>query len=593
MAESASHKTAFDHFQAGRFEAARALLTRLVAREPDNLSLRAALTATLHELGQFAAAEFHARHAYRAAPDDFGALFNLARVLMPLGRAREAQELLKEALEIDPRGTVARAQLINLHLTFEENKEAIEQCKLGMEHDPRDLSIGLLLASAYRKLGKTAEAREVFTRLRWEHGDNPEVWAATASFLNYDPQATPEEVTAAHRQYGLLVAQHAERVRFEHPVRDDPARPLRIGLVSHDFHAHSVSFFVEPFLRHADRANFAYTLYHTSTRSDIVTDRLKALADRFRSMPQGSSPVVAQRVYDDKIDILIDLSGITMGHRLHAMQLRPAPVQFTYIGYPATTGIPNIDYRIVDSLTDPPGAESFATERLLRLDPCFLCCVPAIHRSDVVPPDWKPPPPDHNPPDRVLFGSFNAAMKLNDPQLTTWARLLRTVPGSRLLIKAAGLEGTERASDILQLFEREGVDRGRVEMRGWAASGADHLGMYQRVDVALDTYPYNGTTTTCEALAMGTPVVTLAGRLHAGRVGVSLLTNAGRPEWIARDEDEYVSIAAALAGDREKRVALRDETSAKFLASAICDGPGHARRLEAAFREAWRRRCGE
>jgi predicted O-linked N-acetylglucosamine transferase (SPINDLY family) len=265
------------------------------------------------------------------------------------------------------------------------------------------------------------------------------------------------------------------------------------------------------------------------------------------------------------------------------LRLRPAPVQMTYIGYPNTTGLADADYRIVDSVTDPAGAEAFVTEKLLRLDPCFLCYLP---------PEGAPEPTTQRASESgVVFGSFNALFKIDDATLELWAQVLRAVPESTLLLKYFGLESAGVREDLLGRFRAAGVDGARIVLDGPGTSAREMMGAYARMDIALDTYPYHGTTTTCEALLMGVPVVTLQGRVCAARVGGSLLGAVGLSELVAEAPEEYVRIAARLAGDvgalARGRAALRE----RVLASPLCDIPGAAARLGHALRECWRAAC--
>jgi predicted O-linked N-acetylglucosamine transferase (SPINDLY family) len=256
----------------------------------------------------------------------------------------------------------------------------------------------------------------------------------------------------------------------------------------------------------------------------------------------------------------------------------------TYLGYPSTTAIPNFGWRFVDAITDPPGAEDSATERLVRLDKSFLC-----YRPPADAPEPSQGPAASGQP--ITFGSFNAPMKIGTGTLDAWARVLREVPGSRLLLKGRPFGDAGVRRRVQDELAGRGIDAQRIEFALWTPTIRDHLACYSRVDVALDTFPYNGTTTTCEALWMGVPVVTLEGRMHAGRVGASLLTAVGKPELIARTTDEYVALAARLARDPGRLASLRFSLREKMATSPLRDETGHAARFEAALRSAWREWC--
>ena len=294
---------------------------------------------------------------------------------------------------------------------------------------------------------------------------------------------------------------------------------------------------------------------------------------------------LADIIRGDGKDILVDLAGHTSGNRLLVFARRPAPVQVTFLGYCDTTGMNAMDYRLTDSHADPPGTtEHLHAERVVRLPEtawCFLPCDPS--------PPVEPPP--------VLglgsatFGCFNVRRKITDEALTVWSRLLGEVPGSRLLLKSLGFCDTSVRHRVRATLASTGIAAERIELIGWVPTLAEHLALYRRVDIALDTFPYNGTTTTCEALWMGVPVVTLAGQAHASRVGVSLLTNAGLPELIAADADNYIRIASRLAADVSRLAALRAGLRGRMAASPLVDAPRFARNVEHAYREMWRAWC--
>jgi len=293
--------------------------------------------------------------------------------------------------------------------------------------------------------------------------------------------------------------------------------------------------------------------------------------------------IIAQ-IRADQVDIVLELSGHTHGNKLTALRLRGAPVQVTYLGYPNTTGVPAIDYRIVDSLTDPPGNERWATEKLIRLDPCFLCYTP---REDA--PRPGPPPVEKN--GFVTFGSFNSIKKLTVRTIGLWCRLLKEVPDSRLVIKSSGLSSAAAQEHISGLLRGAGIDEERFELLDKMESKVEHLSAYEMLDVALDTFPYHGTTTTCEALWQGVPVVSQVGEVHAARVGLSLLSAIGHPEWTAKSEDEYIAIAAGLGRDPAKLARIRSGLRQEMARSPLCDGAAMGKRMEAALREVWRRWC--
>jgi len=370
-----------------------------------------------------------------------------------------------------------------------------------------------------------------------------------------------------HREWG-------ERDRSPSVPRFRPngasAAKLRIGYVSADFHNHSVSFFIRPILEStAGRmTNFCYSNspdYKGVFRNGEIPRNITQLPDE----------AVAERIRKDRIDILVDIAGHSRGNRLGVFQLGAAPVQCTFLGYPSTTGLPSMHFRITDSLADPPGkTERFHTERLVRIDPCFLNYQPPPEAPEVM----------RNRSGPIVFGCFGGIHKCNAPLIRLWAEILLATPPSVLLVKGAGLEHETLAVRFRKKFQHWGVDPSRILTRGLTRDRMAHLAMYREVDIALDTFPYAGTTTTCEALWMGVPMVTLAGKAHLSRTGVTILNAAGMANWIAGSPAEYVELAAGAARDRGIRKlggSLRD----RLRRSPLMDGTDYTRRLEAAYRQ--------
>jgi predicted O-linked N-acetylglucosamine transferase (SPINDLY family) len=318
-----------------------------------------------------------------------------------------------------------------------------------------------------------------------------------------------------------------------------------------------------------------------------MTARFRQHAHVWREIGAVTDADAAELIRRDGIDILVDLAGHTFGNRLLLFARRPAPVQVTYLGYCDTTGMNAIDYRLTDALADPPGTtERLHTERLVRLPDCAWCFRP---------PEGAPPvsPPPFERTGGITFGCFSAIPKLTEEALRLWSRILLAVPRSRLLLKNVAFREVATQSRIRALLESAGIAADRIELLGPTPDIAGHLATYGHVDIALDTFPYHGTTTTCEALWMGVPVITLAESAHASRVGVSRLTHAGLPEFIAADQDDYARIAVQLAADTNRLADLRSHLRSRMAASPLMDAPRFAQNVEAAYREMWRKWCAE
>jgi predicted O-linked N-acetylglucosamine transferase (SPINDLY family) len=403
----------------------------------------------------------------------------------------------------------------------------------------------------------------------------------------------PTEIFAEHRGFARVFEADSNQARRVHPNRVDPERRLRVGYVSPDFRKHSVAHFVEPIFVHHDRTRFETFGYYSGPAGDDITRRLRASADHWCECTSMSDEALAERVRQDGIDILVDLAGHTTGNRLLAFALKPAPIQITYLGYPATTGFTAMDYRLSDTLADPEGVQdALFVERPLRIAPPMLAYRPGFGVGGLLgeqEPAIAAPPGVGN--DYPTFGSFNQISKINDAVIATWAGLLMAAPDGKLLIKSKELESTEQREKLLGAFELQGIRPERLLLKSRDEEPLAHLNRYNEIDVALDTFPYNGVTTSLEAMWMGVPVITLAGNSLASRMGVMLATHAGHPEWIASTPTEYVEKAVGLAADRDALGRLRANLRRELAQTAIMDAPSVTRRLETAYREAWHRWC--
>ena len=353
---------------------------------------------------------------------------------------------------------------------------------------------------------------------------------------------------------------------------------------SPDFCTHSVAFFIDPILAHHDRRHIEVTCYADVAVPDTTTTRLRTLADSWRNTCRLTDAQVAEMVRADGIDILVDLAGHTADNRLLVFARKPAPVQVTYLGYPNTTGLQTVDYRLTDAWADAEELPNGYTEELVRLPHGFLRYAPPKE----APPVGRLPARET---DYVTFGSFNNLPKVNPGVVARWSEILLAVPNSRLLLKTKSFNDEATQERYFGLFAQNGVGREHLDFIGHTPSSREHLALYNQVDIGLDPFPYNGTTTTCEALWMGVPVITLAGEVHAGRVGVSLLSSVGLTELIADTADQYISLAVELAGNVNRLSSLRANLRGRVAASPLCDGQTFTHALEAAYRSMWRRWC--
>lgn len=592
----------------GKPTEALAVLRPFVPREPRNAQLAsmmglAALRAGLHD-----EAEFHSRRALALLPGEAALKSNLAMTLLQRpgalkGVQDEAMRLLRETLAAMPHHMDALCTLAMMLLDANLPGELLRLCDNAIAHcrahglpEPVDPQFTMFHSQVLCMAGRHAEAFAMLDTAIARFPQHAGLRLAAAVPLHVMPGVSPGEIARRHKEYGDTLCRQVARVRTHAPTPADVDRVLRIGVMSPDLRRHSVAFFTLPWFERMDRSRFEIYVYAIGHAHDDMSAKLEAHATRWHRLGLATDEEITKRILEDRVDILIELAGLTSEQRFTVLAQKPAPVMMTYCGYPDTVGIPTIDYRIVDSHTDPrelpagtpagtPTFDARCAERLIRLDPCFLCYTPPSGAPEVA------APPAETVGGAVTFASFNSWRKLNPRVIALWGRVLGAVPGSRMLIKCVDMRDDFSRGRVRAMLDAEPAISGRYELLEPKTTIEEHLGGYARVDVALDTVPYHGTTTTCEAMFMGVPVITLEGDTHVSRVGVSLLRNVGLDELIAQNDDAFVRIAAGLAGDAARRAALRASLRGRVLQSPLCDAGAFTRRFSDALRGAWAAAC--
>jgi predicted O-linked N-acetylglucosamine transferase (SPINDLY family) len=573
------------------------------------------LGAALSHLGRFDDALPCFEEAARLNPTSPFSHAGLGACLLRVGRNSDAIASLRRALELDPGAWHARFSLGDAYFAMRRFPEAIAAYEEVVRIKPDYAEAHNNLGLACLKTNAVGRALGCYRRAAKLNGNLAEAHHNVANVLSFAAQhdealeyfraalAIRPDFEHAHSNMLLMLnyfIDDPQRLYQEHigwaelhtantPRRKpltsdrDPVRVLRVGYVSSDFYTHPVSSFFEPLLAAHHGAAVETFCYSDVAWPDETTERLRSLAHRWHDISALGNDAVADLVESDRIDILVDLAGHTGGKRLKLFARKPAPIQISYLGYPNTTGLKEMDYRFTDEWADPPGEpDRYHAEKLWRLNGGFLCYAP---------PQTAPAPAAASPSSAngfVTFGSFNHPSKTSAEVVATWSRLLHAVPRSRLLLKGKFLHDPYMAQRIHDLFRAHGVDSDRLILRSTrSVTAAAHLAMYGEIDVALDTFPYNGTTTTCEALWMGVPVVTLAGKVHAGRVGMSLLHVIGMEQWIAHSTEEYIELAASLAADAPQCAARDITLRSRMTASGLCDRARLALEIERAYLEMW------
>ena len=529
----------------GRLEAAASALRRALAVDPRNLDARAALFHVLEASGDPAGAALELEVVLRERPDWPEALYNYGVVLKKLMRPAQAEEALRRAIAAEPRFARAHRMLGGVLLGQCRIEEALQLYR----HAPRDA----------------------------------ELLSAELFALNASETISEDELFARHAEFGRSL-EHAVPARFSFSNRKDPARRLRIGYLSGDFSYHVVALFMLPVLEHRDRRWFEVFCYSSAERVDQHTRQLAKASDAWRACAGMSDAQLADMIHADGIDILVDLAGHSGEPQLRVLAQKPAPVQATWLGYLNTTGMTRIDYRISDAHADPAGlTDARHTEKLARLPHSQWCYRPFISSAAS-----SSPPCVRN--GYVTFGSFNQVLKLSQASRRLWAQILSRVPGSRLVV--LGVPSGRAHDDLLSDLKKADVDSTRIQVVPYVAL-QDYFGWYNEVDIALDSTPYSGGTTTLDALWMGVPVLTAPGERPGSRSAASILTTAGMTDWIASDAGDYVSRAVNFAGDRRMLGNLRVTLRARLQASPLMDEAGFTKDLESLYRRMWRTHCAQ
>jgi protein O-GlcNAc transferase len=452
--------------------------------------------------------------------------------------------------------------------------EAIVNCQRVLELDPLAAAAHNTLASCYQLLGRSDEAITAFREAVRLLPESAALHSNLLYALNYVPGLAAADVFAEHRRWAMCHAESLTAAAARVLPRPDRAR-LRLGYVSAHFKDHAVNFFVEPVLASHDHERFEVYCYSNSTRSDPTSERLRKYADHWREIRLLTDEQASAAVREDEIDVLIDLDGHIGGNRLMVFARRPAPVQATYIGYQNTTGMSAMDYRITDDWSDPPGmTDALYTESLVRLPQCFFCYQP----STDAPPVAEQPAVKRS---HVTFGSFNNFTKITPQVLATWAELLHAVPTARLTMLVTVTASSRKY--LQDTFTAHGIAPERIELCRRRPRG-EYLQLINQVDIALDPFPFNGHTTTCDCLWQGVPVVTWAGAAYVSRFGSSAHRSLGLLDLAADTRENYLAIAARLAADVDRLVELRRTLRDRMAASALLDHVGFTRRLEDAYR---------
>jgi protein O-GlcNAc transferase len=558
--------------QSGQPTQAIAIMRQMIEREPASAEHHYHLSLIFTQIGQRDDAIVSLRHAVRLNPQFAAAHLNQGVLLFGRGDIITAEQCFRTAIAAGQDDEGAWRNLGKALRTQDRLDEAEQAFRTALARNAQSSEAWMMLGSVLRESGQITEAVAATRQAVAIRPDYRQAHSNLCYALYFDPNVAPNDILTEHRAWAA---------KFAPPVAAAPSRPLhdpiRVGYVSPYFRRHVVGMFMEPILQHHDRSQFAITCYSDTKPEDDLTERLRKTDTTWRNTAGHSDRHLALMIQQDEIDILVDLTLHMRGCRLGVFALKPAPVQITHLAYCGTSGLSQMDYCITDSHMLLPGSEQFFTETLLPLPTSYWCYQPPS-----VTPDVGPLPMLRN--GHVTFGSLNTAAKVNDDVIQLWSKLLLAIPRSKLTIHITG-----GSQSLPARFARHGIGSDRLNLIP-RQSLEEYFRTWNQIDIALDPFPYNGGTTTLDALWMGVPVVTLAGQLPVGRAGVSILRNLKLDQLIAASQDEYLRTVISLASDPDQLSSLRTSLRGRSSNSPLLNASRYVAELEAAYRVAAIRR---
>lgn len=573
--------------QSGRTDEAVQLLERAIVLDPAAPHFYCNLGSLLGRLGRTEQAAQRFREAVRLRPAYPDAWHNLALALERLGKLAESADAHRRAIALRAGHAPSHHHFGDVLRKLDRPRDAAEQYRRAIALRPDWPPAYAALAAVCGDMGLAAEAIEAHRTLAELAPASANAASDYLHVLHYDPAVSRQTLLDEAKRWGRRFADGLTASAPPHENGRDPERPLRIGFVSADFREHPVARLAEPILANLDPSRFGTFCYSGVKGEDELTRAIKGAAGTWRETAALSDEALADLIRRDRIDILVDLSGHMGNHRLTMFARKPAPLQVTHFNYPDTTGMSAMDYRITDDLAEPEGGDDShdrcSVEKLVRLPGRGWCYQPTADGPAVGPLPMLAR-------GHVTFSALNKPIKHSPPCVALWARVLKAVPGSRLMLLGSAQPGQNEP--IEAQFTQHGVGPERL-LFARRRPRRHYLALYNQADIGLDPFPYNGGVTSCDSLWMGVPFVTLAGSSYLSRQGLMLLTNLGMERLVAKTEDDYVRLAARMAAEPQRLSALRAGLRKRFAASPSCDGAGFARDLGEAFRTMWRRWCVE
>ena len=562
----------------GRLSEAEPVLRKAMQLLPDNPLVCSLLGSVLASRGQTDEAMALLTRSISLQPDLAEGHGNFGKALLNMGQLTEAEAAIKKALQINPNYTIAYNNLGVVLSDSGRLSEAENIFRKALALDRNYIYALNNLGNVLEKLGRSEEAEACYLKAIALYPDYLEAHSNLIFSLNYHGRSDSLKVLATAKKYGAIATKKAEKIFFPNPL-SPTAKPLRIGLVSGDIRNHPVGHFLQSLLTHADPDYNTFFAYSTSIREDELTLRVRPHLVGFRNLSGLTDAEAAQLIHSDELHILIDLSGHTANNRLPLFAYKPAPIQMSWLGYCGTTGMAEMDYIIGDKYVIPPQEEHHFLERILRLEDTYACYTPPDIDIQVA----ELPALTNN---YITFGSFGNVVKINQDVADLWCEILQAIPESRLYLKSKDFHDEGASSNIRQLFSLKGIGPQRLIIEA-GSNYAEYLATYDKIDIVLDTFTYPGFTTSAEALWMGVPVITLQGKRFIAHNGECLAHGTCQPEWIARDESDYLGKAIAFSSDLVYLSHYRRSLRNRLLSTPFLDASKFARNFQTAMQKAW------
>jgi predicted O-linked N-acetylglucosamine transferase (SPINDLY family) len=571
---------AYGFHQQGDLSGAEKLYQQVLQFDPKHSDANRLLGVIAFDFGRYQEAIQFLNKAISVKPKFFQNHFILGGVHKKLFEMDKAIACYKKCIALKPDFIEAYNNLGLIYKSKKMFSDAIICYQNALKYQPDSSFTWSNLGNALKETGRMAEALQALEK---SLSIDPKFSAAYSNYLmalNYGANNDLEFIYQQHTKWKNYCPSSLSAKRFEFKQRGAKSK-LKIAYISPDFHTHSVAYFIEPLLKAHNKESVELFGYYNNSVFDQTNERIQSYFDHWRNISEMSVVAVADKIFEDEIDILVDLAGHSANNSLTVLYQKPAPIQVTWLGYPNTTGLNEIDYRITDSLADPEGkADALHSENLFRLEKGFLC-----YQGDNEVPVQQDIPYDRN--GYFTFGSFNNYVKVTPEVISVWAQILNEVPKSKLILKSSQFADKDTKGRCIKLFKKQGIAKERLNLVAMLPKSNDHMSFYGELDLALDPFPYNGTTTTFEALWMGVPTLTLSGNRHASRVGESILSRVGLESYVSHNEKDYINLARLKSESLDELRELRTSLRENMICSPLCDQKSFAQQMESAYQYMW------